>query len=261
MSTHWGRGEGRGGSRYCADGPRYRCLHVLYLEVWSTDSSPAQPSTGFNHDTFIPEVEIGGPEYRTTHMQASDYQPHVPTVPNKELHYNQAVLWIRINWIRIRIRIQGFDDQILKKSTANFFFLTKIFHFTYPQTSIKDVNALGEASSPQKRTSSTSKMKFINFFLFLQDPDWGSVYRDPIESGSNPNPQPWHILTYSPAYRRVATPWCQQHKWANTSRNYYHGKSNNLAAWGDYSLRWDDSEKENNLCSIISWPCPFKLYK
>jgi hypothetical protein len=37
--------------------------------------------------------------------------------------------------------------------------------FTYPYASIKDVQATGEACSPQKRTSSTSKMKFINFFL------------------------------------------------------------------------------------------------
>jgi hypothetical protein len=32
----------------------------------------------------------------------------------------------------------------------------------YPQASIKDVQAAGEAFSPQKRTSSTQNMKFLN---------------------------------------------------------------------------------------------------
>ncbi len=61
----------------------------------------------------------------------------------------------------IQIRIQGFDDQKWReKNTAekNFqAFLTKKLQFTYPQAIIKDVQATGEALSPQKRTSSTSK--------------------------------------------------------------------------------------------------------
>ncbi len=48
---------------------------------------------------------------------------------------------------------------------------------------MKDVQATGEALSPQKRTSSTSNMKFLHFFLFLwvifalldPDPDPKSV--------------------------------------------------------------------------------------
>jgi hypothetical protein len=38
--------------------------------------------------------------------------------------------------------------------------------FTYPQASIKNVQATGEALSLQKRTPSPSK-QFLKFFLFL----------------------------------------------------------------------------------------------
>jgi hypothetical protein len=55
----------------------------------------------------------------------------------------------------------------LKKITAekkiNFFFDQKL-QFTYPKASIKDAQATGEAFSPQKRTSSTSKHE--NSLLF-----------------------------------------------------------------------------------------------
>ncbi len=56
------------------------------------------------------------------------------------------------------IRIQIFDDQKLKEKKYSWnFFDQKL------QLSIKDVQAT-EAFSPQKRTSSTKKIKFINFF-------------------------------------------------------------------------------------------------
>jgi hypothetical protein len=50
-------------------------------------------------------------------------------VPPLDPHPLESVLWIRINWIRIRIRIQhfkwirirGFDEQQLEKITAVFF--------------------------------------------------------------------------------------------------------------------------------------------
>jgi hypothetical protein len=64
----------------------------------------------------------------------------------------------------LRIRIPdpdpGFDDLKLKKIYSwkfNFYFLDKKWPFTYPKASIKDAQATGEAFSPQKRTSSTSK--------------------------------------------------------------------------------------------------------
>jgi hypothetical protein len=69
-------------------------------------------------------------------------------------------LWIRFDLmlIRIRIRIQGFDDQKLEKkiTAVKFFdiFLDRKLQFTYPSASIKDAQATGEAFSLQKRTSS-----------------------------------------------------------------------------------------------------------
>ncbi len=70
--------------------------------------------------------------------------------------------------VRIRLRIQGFDDQNLKK----YFSLKKIIFFKsiiaiYPLASIKDVQASKEAFSLQKTASSTNKLKISKFFLFL----------------------------------------------------------------------------------------------
>jgi hypothetical protein len=75
------------------------------------------------------------------------------------------MLWI---WIRIQhlkhlnpdpVWIQGFDYQIKKEKTEQpkFFlsFLDQKLQFTYPEASLKDVQNIGEAFSPQKKTSST----------------------------------------------------------------------------------------------------------
>ncbi len=93
------------------------------------------------------------------------------------------------------IRIKGFDGQKLKKKNTNEnLFCQKV------------VQSTEEAFSPQKRTSSASKMIFINFFLCLwvifalldpdPDPDCESGFgygsRNPIESGSNPDPKTVH---------------------------------------------------------------------
>ncbi len=71
--------------------------------------------------------------------------------------------------------------------------------FAYPG---KGAQTTGEAFSPQKRTSNTSKYEIFKFFLLLwvnfalldPDPDFESGNRsiDLIESGSNPNPDPKH---------------------------------------------------------------------
>ncbi len=74
-----------------------------------------------------------------------------------------------------------FDDQIFKKS----YNWTKLFwdqklQSTYPKASIKHVQAIEEAFSPQKRTSSTSKRKFLNFSIFVGNfcpPGSGSSFR------------------------------------------------------------------------------------
>jgi hypothetical protein len=102
-------------------------------------------------------------------------------------------LRIRIQWIRIRIRV--FDDQKLKeKSTAKnvskSFFDHKL-QFTY-------IQAAGKAFSPQKRTSIPSKKgKFINFFLCVVShflPSWIRIriaIPDPdTDSGIPLNPDP-----------------------------------------------------------------------
>ncbi len=90
-----------------------------------------------------------------------------------DIHFwakNRSVLWLRIHWIQIqiqiqhfkwiRIRIQGFDDQKVKKKIQQKIFQSffdQNLQFTYPQAFIKNVQATGEALSPRKRTSSTSK--------------------------------------------------------------------------------------------------------
>jgi hypothetical protein len=66
------------------------------------------------------------------------------------------------------IRIQGFDDQKMKKKNTdkkkeiNIFWI-KNCNLLIPYLA----QATGEAFSRQKRTPITSNMKFLNFFLFV----------------------------------------------------------------------------------------------
>ncbi len=105
----------------------------------------------------------------------------------RDITYKEKVLWVRIHWIwiwiwvqnfkwiliRIRIRfrkrIHGFDDQRLKKIQLKFFFFlfwSKISIYL-SLGFIKDVEATGEAFSPQKQTSSTlKKWTFKAVFYF-----------------------------------------------------------------------------------------------
>jgi hypothetical protein len=97
------------------------------------------------------------------------------------------------------IWIRGFDDQKLI-----FYLIDQKLQFTYRKASIKGVQVTGEAFSLKREHPALQKMKFINFFLCLlvifalldPDPDYESASgygsRDPIESGSNPNPVPQH---------------------------------------------------------------------
>jgi hypothetical protein len=126
---------------------------------------------------------------------------------------SQPVFRIRIHLLRIRIRIQrlrletnpdtdtdpdpiriqGFNDQKLKKNTAekkNIFFFDQKLQFTYPEASIKCVQVTEEACSSQKRPSNTSKHEFFLLlwviFALLDpdpDPDYGSGSTGPIEYG------------------------------------------------------------------------------
>jgi hypothetical protein len=89
----------------------------------------------------------------------------------------------------------------LKKITAekkkNFFFIK--LQFTYPKASIKYVQVTEEAFSSQDPTFQNMNLKKVFLLLWvifaLLDPDpadseSGSGSTDPIESGSNPDPQP-----------------------------------------------------------------------
>ncbi len=85
---------------------------------------------------------------------------------------------IRIHYVRFRIqhlrlktcldpiRTKGFDNQNLVKINSRNIF--DKLHFTYPQAFIKDVQDTGEAFSPEKRTSSTSKHEIPKLFLSLK---------------------------------------------------------------------------------------------
>ncbi len=92
------------------------------------------------------------------------------------------------------VLFQGFDDQKYEnKYSRNFFksfFLYQKLKFTY-------VPATGEAFSPQKRTSSTSKNEIYELFLCLRVIfallDLDTDPRNPIESGS-PTLLPWFLI-------------------------------------------------------------------
>jgi hypothetical protein len=80
------------------------------------------------------------------------------------------------------IRIQGFDDQKLRKiqPKKKFIFFDKKFQFTYTPAS-----KLEEKPSALKREhTALQKMKFMNFFYFVCDNFCLA------ESGSNPDPDP-----------------------------------------------------------------------
>jgi hypothetical protein len=70
-----------------------------------------------------------------------------------------------LGWVLIQIRIQGFDDQKLKKITVEKKFDQKLL-LTYALGYVKDVQTTGGAFSPQTRTSSTSKHKIYKLFSF-----------------------------------------------------------------------------------------------
>jgi hypothetical protein len=72
--------------------------------------------------------------------------------------------------VRIRIRIQGFDDQKLKKFTAEnrlLFFMKKI-NFIYLGLHKERLSYRRSLQLSKVRTSSTSKRKISSLFLFLR---------------------------------------------------------------------------------------------
>jgi hypothetical protein len=86
-----------------------------------------------------------------------------------------------------QIQIQGFNDKNRKKKLKFFYiFLSKI-SITYPWAVIKDVQAKGEAFSPQKRTSSKSNKEIYYLFSIFVS------HFCPPGSGTPLNPDPVRI--------------------------------------------------------------------
>ncbi len=58
-----------------------------------------------------------------------------------------------------------------KKFTTekNAIFFDQKLQFTYPHATIKDVQATGEAFSPQREHPTRQNINFLNFFLYLWD--------------------------------------------------------------------------------------------
>ncbi len=80
--------------------------------------------------------------------------------------------WFQCWSMRMRMRIQGFDDQKFKPiySWKESICLVKKLQFTYPETSIKDVQGkvgTREAFSLKRGHPALQNMKFLNFFQFL----------------------------------------------------------------------------------------------
>ncbi len=63
----------------------------------------------------------------------------------------------------------GFWWTIIKKTAEKIIiFLKSKMLFTYPQATLKDIQATGEAFSPQKRNPSLEKIKFFYTFFYLK---------------------------------------------------------------------------------------------
>jgi hypothetical protein len=94
--------------------------------------------------------------------------------------FKRIRIWIRIQHFRsMRIKIQGFHKQSEKNSC--FLIIKKLqFTGTYPKASVEDNRAIREAFSPQKRTSSTSELKFSSLFSNF----WGHFCPPGSRSGS-----------------------------------------------------------------------------
>ena len=95
---------------------------------------------------------------------------------------HNTFLKVQIHWIRIHILAFwwiGIQTQVTAENIFIFIFIKTAIHVSLPFASITDVQATGGAFSLRKRTSSTSKLEMLNFFLFL----WVIFY--PPGSGSS----------------------------------------------------------------------------
>ncbi len=95
---------------------------------------------------------------------------------------------------------KNWERKIQQKICLKSFFDKKM-QFTYPQAFINDVQATGEAFSPPKRPSSTSKDEFHKlFYIFLGHfcpPGSGDPNQD-----SDPDPQHWKKVNFKGTYKQ-----------------------------------------------------------
>ncbi len=133
-------------------------------------------------------------------------------------------------WIRIRIRNQGFDDKTFLKILPKFLnlFFIKICNLLKVFLGLHKGPPSYKRSLPsalKREHPALKKIKFINCFLFFwvifalldldpdQDCESGSGSRDPIEYGSNPDPdtgadpdpQHWYQVGVKNGQRWVTT--------------------------------------------------------
>ncbi len=133
--------------------------------------------------------------------------------------------------IRIRIRIQGFNDQKLKKNYSWKIFL--IF-FSFKNCNLPiHVQVTEEAFSSQKRPPNTSKHELLQFFSYFCGsflPSWIQIrIRIP-----NPDPDPLARLNTDPIRIRIRNPASKFSKSANMTPKFT--PSENLR--GRISRKW-----------------------
>ncbi len=125
-----------------------------------THSSSASPMVG---GTPVSTTRVWVPGSYIAQKRWAHALDNMAGRPSTKIRYFNAVFRIRSHLIRMRIwhvRLNtdpdpGFYDQKLKRITAEKKIFDQKMRFTFPQASIKDVQATEEAFSPQKRTSST----------------------------------------------------------------------------------------------------------
>jgi hypothetical protein len=91
------------------------------------------------------------------------------------------------------VRIQGQKYEKKSQLKKKLYFFYQKLQFTYPQAFMKYVQVTEEAFRSQKRPSNTSKHELLPIFSYFCGsflPSSGSRSTGPIESGSNPDPDP-----------------------------------------------------------------------
>jgi hypothetical protein len=111
--------------------------------------------------------------YRTSKLQASSPEKITSSTSKQCVYFFLLILWIIFVHLdadpartNINIDLCGSWSRTLVLSKIFFFYLHWKYYFS--KASMKDVKATGEAISPQKRTSRTSKQHVSSlFFLYL----------------------------------------------------------------------------------------------